>query len=347
MHTEKRKKVAGVVKKASAGALRVAVIGIGNMGKHHARNYYELPEANLVAIADLNEELGQKMADEYDCKYYKDYKEMLKNEDLDAVTVAVPSKYHYPVGLDVIAADVHLLMEKPIAMTEAEGQELIDGAKAKGVKLMVGHIERFNPGVTELKRLLDSGDLGRPISFHAVRVGGMPPTIKDANVLVDIGVHDYDIVSYLLGGVMPDRIAANGGRAHLNGREDNAVTMLNFGDVTAVVESNWVTPDKFRTLSITGTEGYASLDYLTQTLLFYKSIYTKVPDDFGEFLMQYGTPDKQSISVAKAEPLKLELQSFLKAIMIDGQVVTPGEDGLKALQIALAANKDIQNRATV
>ena len=346
MYAENRKKVAGMAKKKSEQALRVAVIGIGNMGKHHVRNYSEIHGAELVAVADLNEELGTKMAEEYNCKYYQNYLEMLDTEQLDAVTVVVPSKFHHAVGLEVIARGIHLLMEKPIAMTEAEGQDLIDAAKAKGVKLMVGHIERFNPGVVKLKQIVDEGRLGRIVSVIARRVGVMPPQIQDANVLIDLGVHDIDIISYLLGR-QPDRVTANGGRALLANREDYADIFLNYGDTNGVVQVNWVTPVRIRSLAITGTEGYAELNYLTQKLTVHKSVYAKTTDGFGEFLIRYGDPQTEDVVVDQKEPLRSEIESFLDSIVSGAPVVTTGEDGLQALQTALTADLDIKKRATV
>jgi UDP-N-acetylglucosamine 3-dehydrogenase len=325
--------------------LRVAVIGVGNMGRHHVRNYDELDRVDLVAIADLNKDLGRLMAQKHHCEYYKDYRHMLDTEKIDAVTVAVPSKFHHEVGLEVIRRGLHVLLEKPIAMTEVEAKALIKAATRSGVNLMIGHIERFNPVVVELKELIESGRLGRIVSIIARRVGIMPPQITDANVIVDLGVHDIDIISYLLG-VYPDRVFANGGRALLNHREDYADIFLNYGDITGVVQVNWVTPVRVRNLAITGTEGYAEVDYLTQKLTVYRSVIEeKLTDGFGEFLIRYGSPEKEDIEVEKKEPLRAEIESFVESIISGIPIVTTGEDGLKALQVALKAGDDISGRA--
>lgn len=333
------------MKKKSAGSLRVAVIGVGNMGRHHVRNYSEIENADLIAIADPNEELGRKMAEEHDCGYYADYREMVEKEKLDAVTVVVPSKLHHEVGLFTLEHGLHTLMEKPIAMTKEESLDLIEAAKKNKVNLMIGHIERFNPGVIKLKEVIDRGRLGRVVSVIARRVGVMPPQIRDANVLVDLGVHDIDIISYLLG-LYPDRITANGGKALLNHREDYAEIFLNYGDVNGIVQVNWVTPVRIRSLAVTGTEGYAELNYLTQKLTVYKSVYTKETDGFGEFLIRYGDPETEDIEVDREEPLKMEIESFLSSITSGTPVVTTGEDGLKALVSALQAGEDIAKRST-
>jgi UDP-N-acetylglucosamine 3-dehydrogenase len=320
--------------------LKVAVIGVGNMGRHHVRNYFEIDNVELVAVADLNKELGQEMAEKYNCKYYENYSEMIKNEKLDAVTIVVPSKFHHKVGMEVLEKGINVLMEKPIAMNSSDAEDLIECAKNHNVKLMIGHIERFNPGVIKLKELIESGKLGKINSIIARRVGAFPPQIKDANVLVDLGVHDIDIINYLLG-KEPDRVVCNGGRALIESREDYAEIFMNYGDISGFVQVNWITPVKIRNLAVTGSEGYAELNYITQKLELYKSHYSKDFDGFGEFVIKFGDAEKEDIDVDQKEPLRAEIESFLNAIRRNEKVVTSGEDGLTALKIALAAQEDI------
>lgn len=333
-----------MARKSTTKKLNVAVIGIGNMGKNHVRNYAEIKGANLVAVSDLDEELGRATAEQYDCKYYKDHREMLNAEDLDAVSIVVPSRYHHSVGLDVISRGVNVLMEKPIAMTLNEGKDLIKVAKKQNVKLMVGHVERFNPGVIKLKQLIDAGKLGRVVSIVAKRVYGMPNQIQDANVFVDLAVHDIDVISYLLGS-QPDRVVANGGRAHLEDRDDHAEILLSYGPASGFVEVNWITPVRIRCLEITGTGGYAELDYLTKKLVLYPSAVTKTVSDYGDLMVKFGDPKPKIVPVKERQPLEAELSSFLDAIRNDEPVVTTGEEGLKALEIALAAGTDIKSHS--
>lgn len=322
--------------------LRVGVIGVGNMGKNHVRNYSEIEMAELVAVSDLNEELGQSMAEQYGCKYYKSHIEMLDNEDLDAVTIVVPTKYHHAVGLDAISRGIHVLMEKPIAMTDAEARELIKAADDKGVKLMIGHVERFNPVIVKLKELINKGELGKIVSITAKRVFTMPGQIRDANVLVDLAVHDVDIISNLLGSY-PDRVRANGGRAHLEKRDDHAEILLSYGDASGFVEVNWVTPVRVRRLEVTGTGGYAEVDYLTQKLTLYPSNVTKTSvEDYGDLLVTFGETKTIDVPVEKRQPLEAEIVSFLTSIVEDTPVYTSGEDGRKALETALLAGADIE-----
>lgn len=325
--------------------IRTAVIGIGNMGKHHVRNYFEITNSNLVAIADLNEELGKETANKYGCKYYKDYIEMIEAEKPIAVTIAVPSKFHHKVALDVISRGINVLLEKPIAMTEKEADEIIAAANKHNSKLMIGHIERFNPGVIRLKKLMDSGDLGKITSIIARRVGIFPPQIKDANVLVDLGVHDIDIINYLLER-LPNKISSNGGKALLDSREDYAEVFMNYGDISGYVQVNWITPVKIRNLAVTGEKGYAELNYITQKLTVYKSIVTKEDDGFGDFVIKFGEPEAIDLEVDTKEPLKAEIESFLAATSGKNSIVTTGEDGREALKIALEAQRQLKEGDT-
>lgn len=342
-HVENRKKVANMVGKNGTAALRVAVIGVGNMGKHHVRNYSEIEMVDLVAVSDINEELGRATAEKYGCKYYKDHRKMLEEERLDAVTIVVPSRFHHRVGLDAIKAGVHVLMEKPIAMTVSEAEDLIAAAEKANVKLMVGHVERFNPVIVKLREIIDEGRLGRVVSITAKRVSPMPVQIRDANVLVDLAVHDVDVISHLVG-MQPDRVLANGGRAHLKDRDDHAEILLSYGDTSGFVEVNWVTPVRVRRMTVTGTGGYAEVDYLTQTLTLYPLVVKKTVNDYQDLLVTFADPQTIDVPVDKRESLEAEITSFLTSIVEDTPVFTSGEEGLAALRIALIADENIKNR---
>lgn len=321
--------------------INVAVIGAGNMGKYHIRNYFEIFNVNLVAISDLREET-KILAKKFKCKYYKDYQEMLDKENLEAVSVVVPTQFHKKIALDVINQGIHTFIEKPLASTVGEGEEIIRVAKKKGVKLTVGHIERFNPAIRKIKDIIKHGKLGNIISIIAKRVGPFSPQIKNANVLIELAVHDIDIINYLLE-KEPTKIYANGGRAINGDKEDYAEIFLNYGPISGYIQVNWITPFKIRELHVTGTKAYAQLNYLTQTLDLYSSRYKKEANKYGNFTIKFLTPKKVKIPVKFDEPLKLELQSFLKSIKQNTQPEVTSEEGLKALEIALKALKNIKH----
>jgi UDP-N-acetylglucosamine 3-dehydrogenase len=313
--------------------INVAVIGIGNMGRHHVRTYSEIENANLVAISDVNEEKGKAMASKFGCNFYSDYKEMIKKEKIDLISLVVPTKFHEEVSLEILEKNINLLIEKPIADSIAGAERIIAKAKEKGVKLAVGHIERFNPAVQKLKEIIDEGRIGEITSIIARRVGLFPPQIKDANVVIDLAVHDIDIINFLMGN-LPDGIEANAGKALISQREDYAEIFLKYGQRSGFVQVNWITPIKIRNLSVTGTKGYAEMDYISQDLLVYESNYKKDVETFGD-IVKFSKPNKVEIGVDKGEPLKIELLNVIEAVEKGKEPLITGEIGLQALKIAM------------
>lgn len=310
--------------------LNVAVIGVGNMGKHHARVYSEI--ANLVAVCDLNDTLGKEIARRFKCKFYHDYRKMFASEKIDAVSVVVPTIYHKKVALDCIGQGKHVLVEKPLSNNLEDAQEIVDAAKKKSVKIAVGHIERFNPAVQKLKDMIKNKELGKITTIVARRVGVCPPQIKDANVIIDTAVHDIDVLSFLLERE-PTKIHALSGKAIIKQRDDYADILLKYDGTNAFIQVNWITPVKIRNLAVTGTEGYAELNYITQELVLYKSNYRRI-DDFSD-VVKFGTPKEIKVTIKNEEPLKNELKNFLEAIKNNTEPLVNGREGLKTLEVAM------------
>ena len=297
--------------------LRVGVIGVGAMGKNHARVYSQLPSVELIAVGDVNEELATSSAQSYNCKAYADYNDLL-NEKLDAVSIAVPTTLHKKVALDAIRKGISVLVEKPIADTVENADEIIQAARQKGVKLMVGHIERFNPAVIKLKELISNGQLGDIISISTKRVGPYNPRIRDVGIILDLGTHDIDIMSYLYGEKIKEVYASAGSVIH--NHEDHAIITLNFNNGSSgVIETNWLTPHKVRNLTVIGSKGIAEVDYIQSSL--------RISDK--EWVRE--------AKIEKEEPLKLELQNFIDCVQHDKEPLISGEGGKHALQVALAA----------
>ena len=178
---------------------RIAVIGVGAIGRNHARVCSEIPEADLVAVVDENLSLAETAGRLHGANAYKDHMQMLEKEHPEAAIVAVPTQAHHRVASDLLKAGCNVLVEKPIAATLQEAQEIVDLAKQQDLVLMVGHIERYNPAIIELKRRLDAGELGRSFQIHARRLGPFPARIRDVGVVVDLATHDLDIMRYLTG----------------------------------------------------------------------------------------------------------------------------------------------------
>jgi len=297
--------------------IRAGVIGVGAMGQHHVRIYSEMENVELVGISDVSESRVNELAQQYNTKGFTDYNELLE-QGLDAVSIVVPTTLHMPIGLDVINSGANLLVEKPIADTVENAEKLTKAAKDTGVKLMVGHIERFNPAVTKLKQIIDSGLLGKIVSISARRVGPYNPRIRDVGVILDIGVHDIDAISYLYGKKVNEVYAIGG--ADIHSFEDHAAIILRYdNELSGIVETNWLTPHKVRKLTVIGVDGVAYLDYIDQTVELHD----------GEWI--------RKAKIEMDEPLKRELMHFADAISNGNEPSPSGEDGIHALKVAMAA----------
>ena len=334
-------------KKTSKRKLRSAVIGVGAMGKHHARNYSQMRSVDLVGVSDLDEKLGKRVAKDFGSKYYKDYQDLLEIEKPDLVSISVPTKFHYPVALDVIKSKIHLLIEKPITFNLDEAQDLVVAAKRARVKLTVGHIERFNPAIIKLKHLVKEGKLGTIVSIMARRAGIIPGRIKDANVILDIGVHDIDLLNFILER-KPTNVHAFGGRAILKKHEDYADVLLEYPSgkdglrVTGHIQTNWLTPVKIRKINITGTKGYAVIDLINQSIILFNSNYTQEFDDFEDFVGKFRESKGKKITVLKREPLRSQLESFVESVLTGSKLAVTAEEAIWALKIAQIATESIK-----
>lgn len=291
------------------------------MGENHVRVYHKIEEANLVAVSDVSERALKKIEKKYGAKGYTEYSELLENPEIEVVSVCVPTTFHHNVVMEAIKNGKHVLVEKPIAFTLEEAEEMIAAAKEAGVLLATGHVERFNPAVQKAKELVDDGVIGDIVSAFAKRVGPLPPRIKDVGVAIDLAIHDLDIMNYLFD---EEVTQVYGSMNNILGDcefEDHAEIMVNFdNESTGIIEVNWLTPYKRRELELTGTAGIISVDYIQQSI-----------EVYGKFA--------QDIQIKHEEPLKGELISFLNAVVNGTEPEITGEDGLKALKMVIAANR--------
>jgi predicted dehydrogenase len=246
--------------------LKVAVIGVGNMGRNHARVYSELENVSLVGVADAIKVTGETIALRYNTKAYTDYRQLLDEHRPDAVTICVPTINHAEVALEVIQRGIHLLVEKPIAFSVEEGKKTIAAADKAGVKLMIGHIERFNPAVIALKKHLANGELGRAFQMDVRREGPFPTRINDVGVVIDLAVHDLDIMRYVTQAEII-RVYAETDHGVHSYHEDLMTALVRLSDGTVgTLLINWITPTKIREFNATGECGMFKVDYLTQDL---------------------------------------------------------------------------------
>jgi UDP-N-acetylglucosamine 3-dehydrogenase len=317
--------------------LKVAVIGVGAMGRNHARAYTEMPNVELVGVVDADAATAAAVARRYATRAYTDPAALLTEARPDAVTVAVPTSDHLPVALEVIRRGVHLLLEKPIASTVEEGEQIIAAAEQADVKLAIGHIERFNPAVLALKEHLAAGELGRVFQIEAHRQGPFPARIRDVGVVIDLAVHDLDVMRYVTGAEIVRVYAETEQRIHTS-REDLLSGLVRLSDGTVgTLAINWLTPTKIRELAVTGEGGMFRVDYLTQDLYFFENA-TASGGDWETLRVLRGVSEGRMIRhvVAKKEPLRAELEAFVAAVAGQEPVKVTGADGLKAIELAQA-----------
>ena len=309
--------------------VNVGVIGVGAMGENHVRVYHKMEEANLMGVSDVSERALKKIEKKYGAKGYTDYCELLANPEIEVVSVCVPTTFHHAVVMEAIKHKKHVLVEKPIAFTLTEAEEMIAAAKEAGVILATGHVERFNPAVQKAKELIDDGVIGDIVSAFAKRVGPLPPRIKDVGVSIDLAIHDLDIMNYLFEEEITQVYGTMNSSFDDSEFEDHAEIMVSFdNESTGIIEVNWLTPYKRRELELTGTAGIISVDYIQQSI-----------EVFGKFA--------QDIEIIHEEPLKGELKSFLNSVVEEKEPVITGEDGLKALKMVIAANKSSKEHRPV
>jgi len=305
--------------------MKVGVVGVGQMGQHHARVYSELSDdfdLELVGVVDRDVERAQDIGDEYGYSaVYDDHKE-LAEDGLDAVTIAVPTSFHKDVAIDFIGEGTDLLIEKPIADTVENAREILDAAAENGVTVGVGHIERYNPSVQKLKKVIDDGVLGEVMSINGKRVGPLAIRVRDVGIIIDLAVHEMDVISYLFDEKIQTVTAKAGNAKHPADVEDYAQIMVDFDDgKTGIVETNWLTPHKTRKLSVVGTKGIAYLDYMDQSLIVHNSEW------------------KQEYKIEEREPLKNEIEDFLGSCRNGDEPCVTGEDGLHVLKAARCAKE--------
>jgi predicted dehydrogenase len=317
--------------------LKVAVIGVGNMGRNHARVYWEMPQVKLVGVADANISTAEVVANRYSTKAYADYKQLLDEQKPDAVTICVPTISHLEVAMELIHRGIHLMVEKPIAFNVEQGKMMIATAEEAGVKLMVGHIERFNPAVRALKEHLKNHELGHLFQVDARRQGPLPTRINDVGVVIDLAVHDLDIMRYVTQAEVV-RVYAETLRGIHSQQEDSMSGVVRLSDGTiGTLLINWITPTKIREFYATGECGMFKVDYLTQDLIFFENAVSN-GSDWETLRMLRGVSEGKMIRyyVDKKEPLRAEQEAFLAAVRGEAPVAVTGQDALQALVLAQA-----------
>lgn len=304
--------------------LRAAVIGVGNMGANHARVYASLPGVELVAVCDQDPNRAQSVAGRYRCHGETQLRALLDHRP-NVVSICTPTPSHYRAAVSALGEGIHVLVEKPLAGTIQEAALLTALGEQPTSILTVGHIERFNPAVVALRQMVQAGALGKVYQVSTRRLGPSLPGGAGASVLVDLGVHDLDIIEWVTGQRATSAYAATVyQRAEA---EDLALAVLKLqGGAVASVMVNRLSPIKIRTLDICGDRGLARLDYQAQTLDY-------VPADWTH---EDGHPAYSVPPITKGEPLRAELDAFVAAVLNKAPAPVTAREGLRALQLAEA-----------
>jgi predicted dehydrogenase len=305
-------------KSNAARRLRVGVVGVGVMGSNHARVLAELPGVEFVGVADPDRAQARSVAQALGCAEVADFSALI-DAGLDAVTIAAPTHVHHEIALACIARGVHVLVEKPIASTTEEGRAIVAAARRAGVTLMVGHVERFNPAVQAIKDAIRGEDI---LSIAITRVGPFPPRMSNVGVVIDLAVHDIDLIRWFTDSeiveVQPQLSSA------VAEREDIALLQFRTASgVLAHINTNWLTPFKARNVHVATRRKYVMADLLTR----------QVTECFG--FQPDGAYSMRHLPVGHAEPLRAEIAAFAAAVRAGTAPAVTGEEGVASLEIAM------------
>lgn len=318
--------------------LNVAVIGVGAIGKHHARVLSNLADARLTAVVDKNESVAKDVANAYGAIAYVDHRSMLERERPHAVSIAVPTPLHRGIALDALASGCDILIEKPIAMTVAEARDILDAAKAAGKQVMVGHVERFNPAIIALKECLGRNELGNILHMEARRQGPFPPRMQgDIGVVLDLAVHDIDVMRFVTGDDV-ERVYGETMGCIGRKRTDMLSGLLRMrGGIIGTLNINWMTPTKIREFSVIGERGMMTVNYLTQELTFFENASAR-NGTWEPLDIFRGVSEGRVVraAIVRHEPLAAELEAFVSCVQNGRDMPVSGEDGIAALHIAVA-----------
>jgi predicted dehydrogenase len=293
--------------------IKVAVIGVGHLGQYHAKIYSSLKDVELVGISDINKSRADEIAKRYKTKAFYDYRNL--QGKIDAASIAVPTKQHYIIAKTLIKANIHVLIEKPITENLKQANELIRLAKKHHVLLQVGHIERFNSAVRALKKIITY-----PQFIECHRLGAFQPRGIDVGVVLDLMIHDIDIILHLVKSNIKKCEAV--GVKVLSEHEDIANVRLVFKNGTVCnITASRISQERVRKIRIFQKDTYISLDYVNQEAKIYQKKNKSIL--------------KQSIDIKKQEPLNEELKSFIACVRSNKTPLVSGEDARTALKVAL------------
>ncbi len=326
--------------------VKVGVVGCGYWGPNLIRNFVEIPESDVLAVADLDAERLRHIQSRYPkVEVVKDYQDFF-SMPLDAVVVATPPATHFRVALDCLEHGLHALVEKPLTLNSRDAETLVEIADARGLVLMAGHTFEYNAAVRALRQIIASGELGQVYYVDAVRVN-LGLFQRDLNVLWDLAPHDISILRYILG-QDPVSVSAQGTAYVFEGKHDIVYLNLTFPDnVLAHVRLSWLDPRKVRRITVVGSQKmavYDDVETLEKIKIYDKGVeappYT---DTFGEFQCSYRYGDVMIPHIRFVEPLRVECQHFLECITDHVQPQSDGRVGLRVVKVLEMAERSLEN----
>lgn len=311
--------------------LKVGVIGVGRMGARHCRVYSNMRKVHLFGVSDTNPEVGAKVARMYNVPFFKDPNELLAQ--VDAVSLGVPTPLHYEQAMNCIKHGVNVLIEKPITETVEQAEKLVEAAEASNRVVMIGHIERFNPAYIELKNVVESMDV---ITFDLRRLSPFEGSNKDVDVVLDLMIHDTNLVLDLIG-KDPISMHAHGLKVFSENLDHASATLSFPNNILVTMTSSRITEQKVRVLNVACPKAYLECDLLNKSILVNRSTIGEYQNNANSRGVKYRQESVvEKIFIPGSEPLMLELQHFVDCVLGEAKLEVSASDGLKALKLATA-----------
>lgn len=295
--------------------IKVGVVGIGNMGQHHARIYAEMEQTELIGIVDINQVRGRQFSERFGVTYYSDYRELFGK--VKAVNIVVPTSLHYQLAMDFLNNDIHVLVEKPITIDLNQAKKIVELADERNLILQVGHLERFNPAVGQLKKMIK-----KPLYIETHRLSFPTKRNLDVGVVWDLMIHDLDILLNIVDSPVEELHSL--GSSLYSDHEDLALVQIRFKNGTlANLFASRVSGEKLRQLKVIEENRTLSLDFINQTLAILRPPKRDI------------TSPPEYVPIKRAEPLRVELEHFAECVVTNKTPMVTGEDGKRALALAM------------
>jgi len=321
--------------------LKVGVVGVGSMGQNHARLYSEMAE--LVGVYDIDGEKRNGVARRFGTSAFDDLDELLSR--VEAISICTPTSHHFKVTKEALKRGLHVLLEKPFTGSSVNARELCRLAEEKGLVLAAGFVERCNPVVSAARDALNGKLFGEVISMASRRVSSWPSRVRDVSVILDLAIHDIDVMRYITSSEVTSVYALGGRFSHPSFVDYVDIFLEMDSGVICFVEANWLTPMKVRKVSMTCSRGFVELDYMDQRLEICSTHFREIdPADMFQVPLE---EEVHRISVKKEEPLKIELRRFLDAVEGRGKPMADGREALRDLSVCEAALRSLDRRERV